>query len=263
MRFVVLLTVTLLLALTGCSREAMIDRVVDAQTQRYAMATAQQLREGRFADIGAVVPPGKEAAFAASANRAKALLNFAPGKLVIISAFAKYSLTKHPTQNRVVVLQSGSGDRWAIIQLTMERHGDVDRLIGLNSGFSRVAVDTANGFDPAARGVPGYVFLTIMLVSFVVSISAIVVLWHRRWTSYRGLWTIGSLFGLAGCGMNWTTGDVSVLLINVSLPTFRAARAGLLAPWMLSFGIPVVAIIVLLRWYEWRAMQWPEAVGND
>ena len=55
------------------------------------------------------------------------------------------------------------------------------------------------------------------------------------------------LFGIISFRLNWTTGDFEFQLLNIRLLGAGFLRSGTVAPWILSFAIPVGAILFWIK----------------
>jgi hypothetical protein len=64
----------------------------------------------------------------------------------------------------------------------------------------------------------------------------------RKW-----LWILFMLFGIISFKLNWTTGDFELQLLNIRLLGAGFSRSGTVAPWILSFAVPVGAILFWIK----------------
>jgi hypothetical protein len=124
------------------------------------------------------------------------------------------------------------------------------RLAGLYVNPMRADPAKENDFSIGRRGPLGYAWLSAMALCVATCVWAAILIWRERWLKRRWLWTLGSLAGFGGFGLNWSSGGWAVLPMNISLLGAQAVKAGPYAPWILSFGLPIVAIIVIIRWYK-------------
>ena len=92
------------------------------------------------------------------------------------------------------------------------------------------------------KGFLHYLFLffaTLIPIFIIITlIFAIKTKLKNKW-----LWIIGILFGFIKFSINWTTGQVGFNLINISILGAGFSKPGNIAPWILSFSLPIVAII--------------------
>ena len=82
------------------------------------------------------------------------------------------------------------------------------------------------------------IFILITLI-FVIKTKL-----DKKW-----LWIIGSLFGFMKFSINWTTGEIGFKLINFSFLGAGFTKSGDIAPWIITFSIPIVAIVFWFKRY--------------
>ena len=238
----------LFLALAGCSQEGWNDRLASPAEQRLALRVAEQLRQGQTGSIIARARPELKAAVPRAVAQVAPMLKRAEGPFTI-ETVAVFQEMGGPTLNSFN-LQSGSGNRWALTEIVLQDPAGSWQIAGFRVFPAAFEPAKLNDFDINRRGLLGYVWITMMLASVATCLAAIVLIWRSRWLNRRWLWTVGSLFGFVGFALNWTTGASAVQFINVSLLGAGAIRAGPFAPWVFSFGIPIIAILVIVRWFR-------------
>lgn len=91
-----------------------------------------------------------------------------------------------------------------------------------------------------------YVWILAMLTAVATSVAAFVLTLRTRGLRLKWLWAIGSLVGLTGFQLNWTTGEWGMWLFSFHLFGAGAVQNGPLLPWIMTFAIPVVAIVFLI-----------------
>jgi len=93
-----------------------------------------------------------------------------------------------------------------------------------------------------------YLFLAYaLLIPIFIIITLIFVIQtklYRKW-----LWIVGCLIGFMKFSINWTTGQVGFKLIGISFLGAGFTKAGDIAPWIITFSIPIIAIIFWLKRY--------------
>ena len=149
---------------------------------------------------------------------------------------------------KTFTLQAGSGSRWALAELVFRGAAGSSQLEGFHAWAANSDPSKLNDFSIDERGLVGFLWLFAMCTSVVLCVVAVVLIWRRPWLSRRWLWTLGSVLGLGSFGLNWSTGAWAVRFVYVMLLGAGATKAGPFAPWVLTFGFPVVAIVVIVRW---------------
>jgi hypothetical protein len=253
------LLAVLLLCLAACSQKAWINRLASDEEQRLAIATAEELRNGDAAKITQQAEPQFKADVPKASSQVRPLLTRAPGPFAIKTV----SVVEQSGGSvmKAFTLQAGAGTNWTVTEIVFSGRGRSLQLAGFHVLASSSDPSKLNDFSIGKRGLLGYVWLLLMCVCPALCLTAVVLIWRRRWLKRRWLWTVGSLLGFTGFGLNWSTGAWAFLLINVSALGAGATRAGPFSPWILTFGIPVVAIVVIVRWLR-LAQRDADAIAN-
>ena len=79
-------------------------------------------------------------------------------------------------------------------------------------------------------------------------VAALLRIWRSGRFRRRWLWTIGALFGFGTFALNWTTGQFDFQPLTFNLLGIGFLKNPVFAPWILKFGIPVVAIVALIKY---------------
>jgi hypothetical protein len=97
-----------------------------------------------------------------------------------------------------------------------------------------------------------YLWLVLTILAAVISISTACWIGTRREMPRRWRWVFASLLGVGAFSINWASGEIGVRLFNIQFASAAALRAAPVAPWILTFAIPVGALGALLRYRRWR-----------
>lgn len=85
-------------------------------------------------------------------------------------------------------------------------------------------------------------FILVPVFILFTLVFAIKTKLNKKW-----LWIIGILLGFTRFSINWATGQIGFRLLSFSIIGFGFSRSGNVAPWILSFAIPVVSIIFWIK----------------
>lgn len=231
--------------LAGCGPQDVMNRLASPREQGQAMAAARALREGHVETLTAASEADLRARLAPYAGTVQPMLAPVHGALqmqsVSVTRMSDGSVTK------TFLIGGGAGDHWAMITVVLHGRDQDLRLAGLNVTPFRADPAHLNDFAAGQRGVVGWVWLAAMAVSVVSCLWAVALIWRGRWPGRRWLWTLGSLLGIGRFSLNWATGGWQIQPLYVALLGAQGIKAGPFAPWVFSFGLPVVAWVVIGR----------------
>ena len=88
-----------------------------------------------------------------------------------------------------------------------------------------------------------------MVILIPVFIIVTLIFAVRYKLTQKWLWIIGILIGFMKITINWTTGQVGFRLIGISILGADFFKFGNIAPWILSFSLPFVAILFWIKRY--------------
>jgi hypothetical protein len=117
-------------------------------------------------------------------------------------------------------------------------------------------------FRLSGRGPAQYLALLAVIVCTVFTIGVALFLATRRQYPRRWRWVLASLVGAGAVSVNWTTGAVASRIVTVQLFAASAVRANEYAPWILSFSVPIGALIALARYRQWKSESSASAAGT-
>lgn len=212
------------------------------------MKAADEVRSGPIDQLAAETEPEFRQELPIFVKKVAPLITPVSGPFTLVTV-GSFRFNSGPT-TKTFIIQGGSGNHWAVIRVVLRGVENSMQLAGVSVTPFNSDPSKMDNFDINRQGMLGYAWLTIMLAGACTCIWATILVWRRRWLKRRWLWTIGSVLGFARFALNWSTGAWAISLVNVSLLGAQATKAGPYAPWVLSFGVPIVAIIVLVRWHR-------------
>jgi hypothetical protein len=112
----------------------------------------------------------------------------------------------------------------------------------------------ANDFALTGKTTGHYMVLAAMLASAVAMVLAFVMSIQTPGLRRRWLWCLASLATVCQFNLNWANGAFQWVLLHGGLINLGASRGdSLFAVWVVTTGIPLGAIIVIVRlWGRWR-----------
>jgi hypothetical protein len=138
--------------------------------------------------------------------------------------------------------------RRAVVTTTLRRKPATHdwKVSGFNIWVATNAELAVNRLTLAGKSPAHFAFLLGMIMSPVLMVAAATKLVVSGGRKRRLWWLLPTLIGVITVRMNWTTGALSFLPLN-----FEVLGAGATTiptgfdPWMMSFSLPVVAVLIL------------------
>lgn len=250
---VLILIATMLLA--ACSPAAWNEKLSTPQERGEAARVIALVRARDVAQLRAVARPDLSGQLTPEAVEKIAALvpNHGDAALVTVSVNSMTIAGKQSTQ-KAFNYDVGAGKRWALVQIVIDTSTAANKVAGIQVFPSAQRASTVNDFSWAGKSPLHYGWIVMMAAAVVVSVAGVIVairssLFRRR----RWLWIAGCALSFVTFSLNWSTGEWTVLPVSFLLLGASAAQAGPFNPWVLSFAIPIVAIVVLFR--AWRAQR--------
>jgi hypothetical protein len=137
-------------------------------------------------------------------------------------------------------------DSWVLVALVIDQNSNGTVIAGFHFYPERESIQTQNRFTLTGKPVTSFLILALCIFVPIFIIYALVrcirTPLRRKW-----LWIIFILFGLGELQLNWTNNQFVFSPLSIVLFGSSSLREGLYGPWTLAFGIPVGAIVFLLR----------------
>ena len=243
----------LLLATVGCDQRAAFERFVPKDDAAFAMRTFDALRTRNFG----IVEAHLDRSLANSATRLQlermsaALGGETPQDVRVIGAFTN---TVNGTVTYVsLTLEYRLSQGWLVASMSLHRTNNERTIDAMNVQPTVDSQEHLNRFTFAGKRPGNYLMLGSTIIVFVFILGTLVMLWKTRVPRRKWLWAFFVALGIGQFTLNWTTGQVAIQPLQVSLLGAGFAKSGPYGPWFLSVGIPIGAIVFLIRRRRWLA----------
>ena len=245
MRFIVL---PIILLLGACSPQAWNDRMTTPQERELAQRVIAMIRGDDVNGLRAVSDSELSPQLTPqSMHPIVRMMPTAGQPSLQVVAVNTLAMDSAPRTVKVLYYEVGADKQWAIVQVTLAIRGAQTRLGGFHVQPSALRPTTFNDFTFAGKPAINYVWLAMMALAIIVTIlGAVTAFRSPHFRKLRWLWIVGSLFSFVTFSLNWATGAFGVMPISFLLPGASAMRGNALSPWIVSFAIPVVAIVILV-----------------
>lgn len=239
-----LLAVLVAVLLAGCSQRAVLDRLTTPQERQFSEKLIVDLAVGHTQDVSNALAPELRDQLTPQLPRMRAFLPAGPGtRIRLIEADIQ---TLNGVRHSYLTYEADQDDRHAMIQIGLQSN-PTSQVTDFYIYRLSDTLDHINAFSLSGKSTLHYAFLTGAAAAVAITFWGLIRIWRAPDVKRRWLWTIGCIFGVGHFAINWTTGAVTVLPLYLQLFSAGGVRPGVFAPWDVSFGIPLVAIIFLVR----------------
>jgi len=253
-RLIAVLSVALLV---GCNQQDAIRWFASAQDQATARGYIDDLRHGEWAPIERQIDPGL-----ASADLHGTLLRMAnlipreePLSVKIVGAQTVHT-PEGTAKNLTFEYEFPSG--WLVFNVATREKAGHFTIVGLQVYPQPASLEAQNRFRLAGKTPLEYWVLALAVICPLLTLVAGVVCIRSKLNRRKWPWLLFILIGVGKLWVNWTTGAWGVSVLFVQLFS-ASATAQLYGPWIISFSVPLGAIIFLLRR---KALLAPPALGE-
>lgn len=242
-----LLLIGLLLALAGCSLSDWNERVSSPEDRALALRTIDSLRSGKLDTLKAHMEPTVFAQTVAGRDQLAASLS-APGTPELVTVSSNTVSGSHGTvTTKALNYEFGAGKTWVVMQIVLRTTAQRPEVIGWNVRPANARPSTIGDFSFNGKAPIHFAWIAAMIASVLVILTALVQGARSKGIKRRWLWMLGSAFGLGQFSLNWATGAWLIKPIYVSLLGAGFFRPSPFGAWILSFSLPIVAVIFLIR----------------
>lgn len=249
MKRLIYLLPILALGLFSCNPQIDFGKIIPSHVDKFATGFITQIQNGNIDTCLTLVQPemnnenGRQFLTKTYSN----IQTFNLDSCRIINARKTSMMDDNGFTNYGIDYEYAVGDKFLYFTFGIrEQHNNL-LITAFDVRILDDSLSKAHEFSLKDKGFLHYLFLIFaILIPIFILISLIFVIktkpLKRKW-----LWIIGVLFGFIKFSINWTTGQVGFSLINISILGAGYSKSGNIAPWILSFSLPIVAIIF---WYK-------------
>lgn len=244
-----LLSLFLLISLSGCDQQAWLEDIAPTQETAFAKEHVTQYRSRNYAAIEAKINPTVKETV--SRARLEEIASFFPQEEPKDITVVGWHVLNSPNMQRAdLTLQYEFSNKWLLTNIFLQKSGDTFLVNGINVKPLSDSLENINSFTFQDKGISNYIVLisAIVIPLFIVGVLILCIktpIPKRKW-----LWILFVLLGFVQITLNWTTGD-----INVTPLYFQILGAGFwktpYGPMLISISLPLGAIVFLLKRKQW------------
>jgi len=241
------LLAVLCLFLTSCTASQLNEKLSTPQDRSVAERFIAALQTGRLDTVKSVTDPKLfDQTVAMETSIQPGIPKSTAYKLVTVATNTTY-LNGNVETLKALTYEFGAGKTWAAFQIVLKTGQGGPQVVGWHAAPYDHQPTSSGNFEFSGKGILNYLWLLAMAASTVTIFVALFLISRSKGINRRWLWALGSAVGLCQFTLNWTTSAWAVRPLGFFLMGSAAFKASPFDPWMLSFSLPVVAVIFLLR----------------
>jgi hypothetical protein len=249
----------LFVLVAACSiSQARMDAMVPDDEDAFARAHIQALPSGNTRMVEDALDPSLRRP-EVMAELPKMVKVVAGRRIEAMKVIGYQGMNLNGTQRRSITYQLDLADGWAVAHVA-SRTEDGRRIIdGISVTQIPEPLERTHAFRLGDKSATHYLFLGLVALIPLLMLYAVVLVFRVR-PRRRWLWVLACIWGVGQWSLNWTTGDIWALPVNLQLLGAAAIRASMYAPWVLSLSFPIGAIYVIWRYHRGG---WQPVPGDD
>jgi len=248
MRKILYLTAILTIGLTGCNPKIDFSKVIPDNVNNFGIEFISELHNGNIDSCLTLVSSemNDEKGRQYLTNTYSNIKTFSIDSFSIINAQKTSLLGQNGFTDYRIDYEYIVGDKFLYFTFGIREQSNKLTISAFDGSLLNDSLSIKHAFTLKNKGFFHYLFLFLAILIPIFIIFTLVFAIRTK-LSKKWLWILGILFGFIKFSINWTTGQIGFSLINFSILGAGFSKSGNIAPWILSFSVPIVAIIF---WYK-------------
>lgn len=235
-----------LFALTSCSYQGMMDKLIPKKEAKMAEDYLNKLREKDFEYIKSKLsdelkPQVTDAALVQLADY------FRGGELISKEIIGSQVHVFNGAWQGNFSFEYQFSDGWNIANAAFRKIGNKYEVIGLNVYKTKMSQKEYHAFKLHNKSLLHYLILVLAIVVPIFICISIFFCIRTPIPKRKWLWILFIFLGISQIQVNWTTGQYAIHLLSVHLFGASAITAGPHAPWVISASIPIGALLFWIK----------------
>ena len=242
---------------SACGQDAIVQAVSSAEDRALSVEVIGFLQTGAYDKVLALTLTEWKAKLEPELPKMRGFLPSGAGTTIklVDARFTIVSATNAPTtRNSYLAYAVDKDDKHALAQIGFGRSDNKVWLTALYVNPLGVPAEELNAFVFSGKPAGHYLFLILAALSPITVLASLYVLYRATNVRRKWAWAIGCLFGFGLFTFDWTSGAFGFAPLNAQLFGLSVTKAGVLAPWQIGFGLPLVAYWFLLRQAHLRSI---------
>lgn len=245
MRITFLIVISSVLLISGCDQANVMKKLTPPEAESAAKKYIELLRDKKFEEIEKNLDPSMKGQDVRKmlTKMAEAIPAKNPDTVKVVSLQA----TKRSDVSTTNITFEYQFQRdWFLINVATEKKGDSTTIVGFNVNTIPDSLEQLTKFTIKEKTPLQYTFLVMAIIIPLFVIYSLVLCLRTDIDKFKWLWIAFVMLGFVKFSINWTTGGWAVAPFSVLL-----FGVGAYAPpygsWVISFSLPVGAIIFILK----------------
>jgi hypothetical protein len=146
-----------------------------------------------------------------------------------------------------------SDSAWVIANVATRASSGKVQVIGISAYRAPRSLEAQNAFTLRDRSFRHFLWLGMAILMPVVTFATAIMVARAKKMPRKWLWVLAALVGTPVFALNWTTGEVSTRGTLFLLFGASTLRSGAAAPWIISWAVPLGALVAYFKMRRWRA----------
>jgi len=161
--------------------------------------------------------------------------------------YRTFKLNNNPTQY-TISHQFEFSENWVITTLNFSSNNDKNiKLKHFNVTPLNQSLQETNKFTFKGKSWIHYLTFLSCIITPIFVIFTLIIALKTRFEKRKWLWILFILVGIASFNLNWTSGQFNLNLLRIQLLGSGYYSSGLYAPLILSFSLPIGALMFWLK----------------
>jgi hypothetical protein len=145
--------------------------------------------------------------------------------------------------------QAPTKSNWVYINIVLDKKDSTFTISGIHENDLPNSLHNINKFTFQGKSMFHFLFLLYSICVLLVTIYALYIC-YRTTIKRKWIWVILIIFSFPSIYFNWSSGEVAFNLLSFVLLGFGATSIGNAGPWIIQTSIPVVAIYIVVEFYN-------------
>lgn len=138
-------------------------------------------------------------------------------------------------------------DAWLVANVVLKKVDEKLQVAGVQVTPTLQSQKSLNSFSLTNKSPMHYVFLVLTVLIPVFCVATLVACWKSKIQKRKWLWYLFIALGFAQFSLNWSTGQTNIWPMSFLLLGAGFRQAGPYAPLILTFALPIGAVVFWLR----------------